>query len=207
MALKAGRVGVNPKAVDRYGMPRPGDVYTKSEADAKYATKTQVNACVPKTQLKANSKDFIFAYDSTSEKYGYKAGADGDFVPFDSGASGGYGWIAPADLSHDDLTFPEGSTYISGGYYADTDNDMLYIDLVCSKLGTSGGVTVTGFPTVSGSSKLLAFTCASAQSTPDDYFTDYSSVNAFEISISGLALNSWSSIGYMRLIGMIKLSS
>lgn len=139
MALKAGLVGVNPNGVDKNGMPKTGDVYTKSESDAKYATKTQVNACVPKTQLTANSKDFVFAYDSTSEKYGYKAGADGNFVPFSSGG-GGAGWVKPSDLITTGLTFGSYVDYEEGGYYVD--NDVVYFDMVIKKKAASTGVDI-----------------------------------------------------------------
>lgn len=139
MALKSGRVGVNPKAVDRYGMPRPGDVYTKSETDAKYATKTQVNACVPKTQLTANSKDFIFAYDETSEKYGYKAGSDGEFVPFEAAGGGVVGMNLP-DATTTGFTISSDLTVESGGLQVvhGTSYDLLYGDITLSYSSTSG---------------------------------------------------------------------
>ena len=52
MAIKAGLVGVNPKGVDKNGMP------------------LRAIGTVNETQLTANGKQFHFAYDETSEKYG-----------------------------------------------------------------------------------------------------------------------------------------
>lgn len=130
MAIKAGRVGVAPSQVDMAGnITGAGSGYTKAEADAKFATKTEVSGKVPASQLQANSKDFYFAYDETSEKYGYKAGSDGDFVPFSSGGSGGNGWNRPAELITTGLT-PSNCEIAEGGYYID--NGVCIID-ICLK--------------------------------------------------------------------------
>ena len=131
-------------------MPRPGDVYTKSESDAKYATKTQVNACVPKTQLTANSKDFIFAYDSTSEKYGYKAGSDGDFVPFEQA---GLGFSVPNPITTG-LTYDATVTIDEGGYQVV--DDICYVDMTFTTTHTSGTHYIAGLPNyLSGGSYYL----------------------------------------------------
>lgn len=78
MSIKANRVGVHPSQVDHLGYLVGGggsDAYTKTESDAKY---------VNKDQLKANNKNFYFAYDSATQKYGYKTSKTGDFIPFSS---------------------------------------------------------------------------------------------------------------------------
>lgn len=77
--IRANRVGVHPSQVDQLGYLVGGgggtDAYTKTESDAKY---------VNKDQLKANNKNFYFAYDSATQKYGYKTSKTGDFIPFSS---------------------------------------------------------------------------------------------------------------------------
>ena len=166
MALKAGLVGVNPNGVDKNGMPKTGDVYTKSESDAKYATITQVNACVPKTQLTANSKDFVFAYDSTSEKYGYKAGADGEFVPFDSGAAGGVGWVAPEELITTDLDTTR-LDIVKGGY-AEIDGDV-YVDIIVKRKYT-GDEWLKGLPHPNSGTYLLATPYNASLEAVDTYY-------------------------------------
>ena len=145
MSLKAGRVGVAPDQVDMAGriVGEGSDAYTKAESDAKFATKTELSEKVPVSQLTANSKEFYFAYDETSEKYGYKAGATGEFHPFEEGGSGGIGWVTPPDLIQTGLTPSNNITIISGGYKF-VDN-MCYIDLVYRKTTSSIG-EITGFP-------------------------------------------------------------
>lgn len=129
MAIKAGLVGVNPKGVDHNGMPKGG------EADK---------------QLTANGKKFFFAYDETSEKYGYKLDGAGDFIPFES-AGGGPGWVKPASLITTDLNFV-GVEYVSGGYYVD--NDTTYVDMIIKILNESNRY-VEGLPLVNSISNLL----------------------------------------------------
>lgn len=62
------------------------DVYTKTAADAKFATITALGLKADQSNLTANDKDFIFAYDSASGKYGYKAGGADTFHPFSEGS-------------------------------------------------------------------------------------------------------------------------
>ena len=85
MALKAGRVGLNPKFVDKNGAPitKEVDTYTKAQVDEKLALKANIS------YLTANNKKFQFAYDSESGKYGYKAGSTDEFHPFESAGADG----------------------------------------------------------------------------------------------------------------------
>lgn len=123
MALKAGLVGVNPKGVDKNGMPIGSG-----------------GSGVDEAQLTANGKKFFFAYDETSEKYGYKLDGAGDFIPFESAGSGP-GWVKPADLITTGLQYYR-CEYVEGGYYID--GKLLYVDIVVKV--TNSGAVVYGFP-------------------------------------------------------------
>lgn len=126
MALKAGLVGVNPKGVDKNGMP------IGSAGNA-----------VDEAQLTANGKQFHFAYDETSEKYGYKLDGAGDFIPFES-AGGGPGWVAPADLTMEGTTFYQNRAELIRGGYAVIDG-MCYIDM-CINILTASSASLVGLP-------------------------------------------------------------
>ena len=146
MALKAGRVGVNPKYVDSDGKPigsgGSSDAYTKAEADAKFATKTALaekadassvytktaadDKFAVQTDLTANSKKFVFAY--SGGQYGYKAGATGDFHPFEEAGVTYFGWVPPADLITTGLTLGDHVSLLSGGYK--TDGIITYVNIV-----------------------------------------------------------------------------
>lgn len=137
MALKAGLVGVNPKGVDKNGMPKAGDTYTKLEINQ------MMSSYVPVSQLRANNKDFNFAYDSTTEKYGYKAGADGEFVPFEG--AGVIGMNLP-DAIMTGVTLASGIELVKGGYQFD-DNGVLYFDITVTNNGSSSvSAPLSGMP-------------------------------------------------------------
>ena len=143
MALKAGRVGVAPSEVDEQGHivggGGGGDSYTKAETDTLLAAKAN------KSTLTANNKEFNFAYDATSQKYGYKAGADGEFVPFE-GAGGGQGLVLD-NLITTGLTF-EGCTYVKGGYQII--DGTIYIDVTVTHTSNqSSNISISGFPALS----------------------------------------------------------
>lgn len=163
MALKAGRVGVAPSQVDAAGNIIGGgsgsDSYTKAESDAKFATIAS---------LTANEKEFIFSYDATSEKYGYKAGATGEFHPFEE-AGGNPGWNKPANLTAEGLTYSRCS-YVSGGY-AIVDG-VLYVDIIVTRTSTNAAV-IQNLPafTFSGSLYGLFHTMEDASDT-DNYFAN-----------------------------------
>lgn len=122
MALKAGRVGVHPSQVDSSGMIIGGeqkDVYTKSEVDALLGGK------VNSSHLKANNKNFYFAYDAESNSYGYKLNGQGDFIPFKSGVDeSGIYVVNPITTG---ITYYAGE-YVSGGY--EQVGKTVYIDMV-----------------------------------------------------------------------------
>lgn len=156
MAIKAGLVGVNPKGVDKNGMP----IGSKG--------------AVSETQLTANGKQFHFAYDSTSEKYGYKLDGTGDFIPFES-AGGGPGWVKPAELTTEGLTGLR-CDIIEGGYFVK--DGICYYDVII-KSTQNAGAFVLGFPMKSDSNDLR--TCARAQNLEknavEGYTFDYTSTS------------------------------
>ena len=126
MALKAGTVGINPKYVDKYGKPKGTGPAIES---------------VPATQLTANDKKFFFAYDSTSEKYGYKLDGEGDFIPFEG--AGGPGWVKPADATTQGITISSNCTVIEGGFAQDAAN--VYVDLTV-KMTVKTNLVISGLP-------------------------------------------------------------
>ena len=142
MALKAGLVGVNPKGVDKNGMPiasggGSADAYTKAE------TNTLLNGKVNNSQLTANSKAFYFAYDSESGKYGYKLNGTGDFIPFESAGAGAPGWNTPADPITTGLDYTE-VTYVEGGYVID--DDICVLDIIVNRTDAYATSYITGLP-------------------------------------------------------------
>jgi len=137
MAIKAGLVGVNPKGVDKEGMPIGSggsvDAYTKAQTDALLAGK------VGTSQLTANSKAFHFAFDETSQKYGYKLDGEGAFIPFEEAADDG---IVLSDPIMTGIT-PTNSSIenVSGGYML-IDN-VYYLHIKAKlKIAASGGHTI-----------------------------------------------------------------
>lgn len=140
MAIKAGLVGVNPKGVDKNGMPissggGSGDAYTKAETNALLAGK------VSNSQLTANNKTFNFAYDATSGKYGYKLNGTGEFIPFES--AGGDGWVTPADLITTGITYTN-LDYVEGGYKIE--NGICIVDMIVLHTDTSVASYITTMP-------------------------------------------------------------
>lgn len=135
MALKAGRVGVAPSQVDMAGNIIGGssDTYTKLEIDQMLGSKVGIG------QLEANNKDFYFAYDETSQKYGYKLDNSGDFHPFEEAADDG---IVLSDPIMTGIT-PTNSSIenVSGGYML-IDN-IYYLHIKAKlKIAASGGHTI-----------------------------------------------------------------
>ena len=168
MAIKAGLVGVNPKGVDKNGMPiGSGGANVEAEIQQINLDIAQLQASkVGIGQLTANNKTFNFAYDSTTEKYGYKLDGTGDFIPFES-AGGGPGWVKPADLVTTGLSYGN-CEYVEGGYVIDGGN--VYFDILV--LGsTNGACSVDGLPPCDKSG--LRFDAAFLQdiSEKNDYYS------------------------------------
>lgn len=175
MAIKAGLVGVNPKGVDKNGMPKGG------EADK---------------QLTANGKKFFFAYDETSEKYGYKLDGTGDFIPFES-AGGGPGWVKPANLTTEGLTY-QNLEYVSGGYCIQ--DGICYIDICLKSLSSTSNKYLKGLAAlVAAGSKYVHIYSADTDEVANQYIlTGQSSIK--DISDS---TNLTSNVDkYMHLFGM-----
>lgn len=130
MAIKAGLVGVNPKGVDKNGMPIASG-----------------GSGVDEAQLTANGKKFFFAYDETSEKYGYKLDGAGDFIPFESTA-GNIGLNIPNPTMEGVVYDDTKIEYVSGGYQTvETESGiMLYADIIFKGLLSSYGNTPVTLP-------------------------------------------------------------
>ena len=172
MALKAGTVGIDPKYVDKNGAPIGSggsvDTYTKTQIDEKLDAKANISYLI------ANNKKFQFAYDSESGKYGYKAGAQGDFHPFEE-AGGGPGWVKPAELVTTGLTPASGITIEEGGYYNDTANHIVYVDIVISTTASASN-PITGFPhppTVTYGAYLIRCQSSTVEEAKDNYNGNY----------------------------------
>lgn len=164
MALRAGRVGVSPEIVDNNGFIKnmgggsePVDAYTKAETDTLLATKADLSS------LRANAKTFQFAY--SGGKYGYKAGTNGTFHPFEEAGVTVMGWVKPAELSSEGITFGEGLEYVSGGY-AILDQKMVYVDLIYRRTAT-GSAAVGGLPLAAHRHSGIAYIM---QDLPEDIF-------------------------------------
>lgn len=197
MALKAGLVGVNPKGVDKNGMPIGSggsvDAYTKAE------TNTLLNGKVSNSQLTANNKAFHFAYDSTSEKYGYKLDGTGDFIPFENAGAAVDGWNKPADLITTGLTYDATLTYVSGGYV--TKNGVTYLDLTVANTETSGTIVhVYGLPHPTRNTSVLVYT----GSTPEVALTSpYLASNDYATKMTTAGQINCGNVGNMSYLRFI----
>lgn len=186
MAIKAGLVGVNPKGVDKNGMPISSGGDNVSEA-----------------QLTANGKKFYFAYDSTAEKYGYKLDGTGEFIPFES-AGGGPGWVKPAELITTGLNYYN-CKYVGGGYYVD--DKLLYVDIVIKVTGSNA--SVYGFPaydaSYSGSTYAQAYNYGAL---PEEYeYISRSNESVFGVSGLGNQISCPAPTNYYRHVwGTMKLA-
>ena len=212
MALKAGRVGIDPKYVDEDGKPISNNEEIENEIQRIELDIAQLQTSkVGIAQLTANSKTFNFAYDATSQKYGYKLDGTGDFIPFDDPAVVGMnipeavtaGIIFECcDSSEVVDTSKEVSAEITSGGYQ-VDNGMCYIDCDMVIHSTeSAYVKVSGFPkSLSTNWRYVAHsafndvanmstdTYAFKPATNDDYFVIYglnTSASDTVIRISGM---------------------
>ena len=200
MALKAGRVGVNPSQVDMAGnVIGSGDTYTKLEIDQLLGSKVGIG------QLEANNKDFYFAYDETSQKYGYKLDNTGDFHPFEEGGSAVPGWNRPDGLSATGLIPDSNITILNGGYV--NIDGVCYIDIVYQKEGSSVG-NIDGFPATDyyASASIPMYNCLTAQSDIDDYFINCNIIGSANFTTAG-KLQDGISGGYRRVISQFKIKT
>lgn len=147
MALKANRVGVAPTEVDSLGRIKTSssDTYTKSEVD------TLLNNKVSNSHLKANGKNFYFAYDAETDSYGYKLNGQGDFIPFNK-ATDKFLWNLSDTTG---LTFGDNIDFLGGGYQEITNSDVQTITFSFKfkvKTDSTGSMKfISGFPHVYGS--------------------------------------------------------
>ena len=186
MAIKAGLVGVNPKGVDHNGMP-----IGSSGDTAK--------------QLEANGNKFYFAYDETTQKYGYKLNGAGEFIPFDQAGAVG---INIPNASITGLTIDEHFEYIDGGF--EVSDGMCYgdITLLYKTQATSGAVPIiSGLPNADNTTNVHRFTSSSSPT-----FNSTHNPEGALISTGGILTNSnWnyiSSVGnYFRYLVVFKISS
>lgn len=167
MALKAGRVGLDPKYVTPEGAPVSNTEQIELEIEQLQTSKVGIG------QLTANNKGFYFAYDATSQKYGYKLDGTGDFIPFEEG---GIGWVPPFDIPERQyITMTSGVTKVSGGFYKKSNDHHCYIDIVVKlESGSVSGsfVAFTILSTYAPSSQtvyLLGNTAATAEEIADNY--------------------------------------
>lgn len=207
MALKAGRVGVDPSQIDAGGMiiGGGGDSYTKAEIDTMLASKADVDSVYPKqaidtllaskadvdsvypkqaidallgakadkSTLTANEKEFNFAYDSTTQKYGYKAGSDGQFNPFLE-AGDFYGWVTPANLSEDWTLEQSYLSNKSGGYVVH--DGLVYIDVFITRS--------SGTSSIASGTKLAHFPVTTTGTVGVMYWLDSGAITNPSISLS-----------------------
>lgn len=168
MALRAGRVGVSPDIVDNRGYIKnmggggePVDAYTKAETDALLEAKADLSS------LRANSKTFQFAY--SGGKYGYKAGSNGTFHPFEEAGVTVMGWVKPAQLANMFSFSNENLEAVSGGWYVD--NGMVYIDIIYQRVAT-GSCQITSLPRAAHNHSAIAFRLDTLPENIDDFFTE-----------------------------------
>lgn len=139
MALKAGRVGVKSSLVDEYGNIKGMAVDIEERLDDVEELTANIDE-----NLTANEKTFVFAYDENSQKYGYKAGIDGEFKPFSSGGSS-IGRLFPLDVaSTEGLTYGNNIELVEGGYYI-ADNKC-YMDITLKATGNNNSDVVLNIP-------------------------------------------------------------
>lgn len=169
MALKAGRVGVSPDSIDNSGRPKfdTSNIYTKAQVDSALALKAD------QSNLTANSKDFVFAY--SGGQYGYKAGSDGAFNPFEKAGVTCMGWVKPAEFVDTGLVAAEGITIEEGGYSIDGNKIIFDIIFSASDAVAADTSLITGLPESSVQSNVtIPLTrCESADSVAnarDTYF-------------------------------------
>lgn len=190
MALKAGRVGVAKDQVDEFGNiiggSTPENVYTKTQCDNKFETKThasntyqQKNIEVPLELLGGSQLTVEASLHAIEDTFGDLQFRDndgtpqvktpnGDWTNFNSGGGGGIGFNIPSELLMSATPGRASCTIISGGY-AVVDG-VLYIDITFKDTSSaaSGGLILCPLPsgvTVSNTAKVAL--CTDAVNTYD----------------------------------------
>lgn len=150
MALKANRVGVAPTEVDALGHiiggDVPSDVLTVNDIVDSLQSMDATKVLSAKQGNTLNSKlrtstptgyhSFWFAYDSETDRYGYKVDNDpNQFHPFSSGSSATLGINVLEPVTTDISTYGD-TEILEGGYQID--NNIAYINM---KIKISGAKT------------------------------------------------------------------
>ena len=170
MALKAGRVGVAKDQVDEFGKitggSTPENVYTKTQCDNKFETKThanntyqQMNLEVPlellggtqltvETSLHAIEETFGTLRFRNNEGTPQVKTPSGEWTNFNNGGGGGIGFNIPSDLLRTDAIPRSSATILSGGY-AIVD-DVLYVDLVYTDTASTQSTSIIQIPLPDG---------------------------------------------------------
>ena len=183
MALKAGRVGVAKDQVDEFGKitggSTPENVYTKTQCDNKFETKTHANNTYqPKTievplELLGGSQltveTSLHAIEETFGNLRFRNNdgtpqvktPSGDWTNFNSGGGGGIGFNIPSDLLMS-ATPGRASCTITGGGYAVVDG-IIYVDVtfIDTSSGATGSLIQCPLPegqTVSNTAKISMYT-------------------------------------------------
>lgn len=157
MALKAGRVGVAKDQVDEFGKitggSTPENVYTKTQCDNKFETKThasntyqQKNIEVPLELLGGSQLTVEASLHAIEDTFGDLQFRDndgtpqvktpnGDWTNFNSGGGGGIGFNIPSELLMVATPGRPSCTIISGGFAVV--DDVIYVDIVFTDTSNS----------------------------------------------------------------------
>lgn len=193
--MKAGRVGVSPTEVDSFGHIVGGGSsggYTKEEADAKFATKTNTytkSGADNKFEAKESIGGLQFRDNDGTAQYKLP---DGDWTNFNSG-SGTLG-MNLTDPTTQNITYA-GCEYVSGGYQIA--DGFAYIDLtVKATKALFNEVFVTLPIGVSSNPRLSCLTPANQSVAVSNYY------GSGQVKIENVSIAENTNI---QLVGIIKV--
>lgn len=228
MALKAGRVGVAKDQVDEFGNiigSTPENVYTKTQCDNKFETKThanntyqQKNIEVPLELLGGSQLTVEASLHAIEDTFGDLQFRDnegtpqvktpnGEWTNFNSGGGGDLGFNIPDNLlTTTGIVCYQNAEYVDGGYYIDELNGLAYIDVQIKIKQDSGtGVAIQyGSPVYvqdSSSGKTLCAVYVGGTGTP--YRGCSSSVQSWSDSV-GFNINGRANNVY-RIFGIVEV--